>query len=159
MSLAQATARSINTAFVGLVTEIGDTCKVRDTEYRMGLHQSNGDKIKPFPAAVILGADSVSPMTVASAYQTLANDGKHCEPQPIISIMKDEQALPVPALGSQCDQRVDPNVARQVTDLLSGVLRGDGTARASAFAGGRPAAGKTGHDRRQQRDLVRRLHP
>ncbi len=110
----------------------------------MGLHQSNGDKIKPFPAAVILGADSVSPMTVASAYQTLANDGKHCEPQPVISILKDEQPLPVPALGSQCDQRVDPNVARQVTGLLEGVLRGDGTGRASALAGGRPAAGKTG---------------
>ncbi|MEI2730546.1 MAG: penicillin-binding protein [Dermatophilaceae bacterium] len=144
MSLAQATSRSINTAFVGLAIRLKDICKIRETEWRMGLHQTNGEKIKPFPAAIILGADSVSPMTVASAYQTLANEGKYCTPTPIISITKAGQALPVPAPGSQCEQRVDPDVARGVTSLLTGPLRSGGTAQRSALAGGRPAAGKTG---------------
>lgn len=144
MTLAQATSRSINTAFVGLAVRLKDICKIRETEWRMGLHQTNGEKIKPFPAAIILGSDSVSPMTVASAYQTLANEGKHCEPTPIISIGKGGKALPVPAPGSQCEQRVDPDVARGATGLLQGPLRSGGTAQRSALAGGRPAAGKTG---------------
>ncbi len=144
MTLTQATARSINTAFVGLAIKIGDVCKIQETQHRMGLHQSNGEKIKNWPSAILLGSDSVSPMTVASAYQTLANEGKHCEPVPVSSITKGGQALPMPPLGSRCEQRVDPDVARGVTDILTNVLKGEGTARDSALADGRPAAGKTG---------------
>ncbi len=145
MTLADATAESINTAFVGLAIQIGgDPCKIRETEWRMGLHQTNGQKIPPYPAAIILGATSVSPMTVASAYQTLANDGVYCPPTPIISIVKNGKPLPVPALGSACERRVDADVARGVTSLLKGVLGPKGNSRNSALAGGRPAAGKSG---------------
>ena len=143
MSLIDATARSINTAFASLVSGLG-ACKVRDTETKMGLHQSNGDRVKPFPAAIVLGTDSVSPMTVASAYGTLASEGKHCEPVPVISITKDKKPLPLPPAGSNCEQRVDPDVARGVISIMTNVLGPNGTARASALADGRPAAGKTG---------------
>ena len=144
--LAEATAKSINTAFVGIVVEKlgGDACKLRAVQTRMGLHQTNGEPLKPYPSALILGSDSVSPLTVASAYQTLANEGKHCPPRPVIAILKDDKPLPVPPLGSQCEQRVDPDVSRGVTKLLTGPLRGGGTAAGNALAGGRPAAGKTG---------------
>jgi len=145
MTLAEATAKSINTAFVALAsTPPLDVCKVRDTGYRMGLHQASGKQMQPYPSAVILGSDSVSPMTVASAYATLANDGKYCPPTPVISIVKNGKPLPVPALGSRCEQRVDPDVAHGVSDLLTHVLKPGGTAVSSALAGGRPAAGKTG---------------
>lgn len=143
MSLVDATARSINTAFAGLVSGLG-ACKVRAAETRMGLHQSNGDEVKPFPAAIVLGTDSVSPMTVASAYGTLASEGKHCEPVPVISITKDKKPLSLAPPGSNCEQRVAPDVARGVTSIMTNVLGPNGTARASALADGRPAAGKTG---------------
>jgi len=143
MTLVEATARSINTAFVALAAQV-DVCKVRETEFRMGLHRSNGQEMQPFPSAVILGTDSVSPLTVASSYQTLANDGVYCPPTPIASISKGGKALPVPALGSACERRVDADVARGVTDILTNVLKGKGTAARSALSGGRPAAGKTG---------------
>jgi len=143
MTLRDATARSINTAFVGLVSKLG-ACKVRETEWRMGLHQSNGEKVKPFPAAIVLGTDSVSPMTVAAAYGTLAAEGRHCAPLPVVSIAKDGKPLPLPPPGANCEQRVDPDVARGVTSIMSDVLGPKGTASASALAGGRPAAGKTG---------------
>lgn len=141
MPLVDATARSINTAFVGLAGQVG-VCEVRDTEYRMGLHQSSGEELQAFPAAVILGSDSVSPMTVASAYGTLAADGVHCEPIPVISMAKGKKELPYQP--DNCDQRVDTDVARGVTSMLTNVLTGKGTGRASALDGGRPAAGKTG---------------
>ena len=87
ITLVEATAQSINTAFVGLALQLGgDACKIRDTEWRMGLHQASGKKIPPYPAAIILGATSVSPMTVASAYQTLANEGVYCPPVPVLSL-------------------------------------------------------------------------
>ncbi len=145
MPLIHATARSINTAFVALVSHLG-ACNVRDTETKLGLHQSNGEPVKPFPAAITLGTDSVSPMTVASAYGTLGNEGIHCTPTPITAITTaDGKALPVPKPGtSNCQQVVDPDVAHGVAAIMGGVLTGEGTAAASALANGRPAAGKTG---------------
>ncbi len=145
MTLAEATAKSINTAFVGLAIQLGgDACKIRETSWRMGLHQGNGQKMPPYPSAIILGTWSVSPMTLASSYQTVANEGVYCPPTPVISIVKDGKALPVPALGSACEKRVDAEVARGVTSLLQNVMRSGGTASNSALAGGRQSAGKTG---------------
>jgi membrane peptidoglycan carboxypeptidase len=145
MSLAQATSRSINTAFVPLVSQLG-ACNVRATETRLGLHQTNGQPVKPFPAAIILGADSVSPMTVVSAYGSLGHDGIHCTPVPVSAITgPDGRPLPVPAPGTtNCTHVVDPAVTHGVTAVLQTVLQPGGTGAASALAGGRPAAGKTG---------------
>ena len=144
-TLTRATARSINTAFVALVSQLG-ACNVRDTETRMGLHQSNGNPVKPFPAAITLGTDSVSPMTVASAYGTLGNNGIHCSPVPVAAITTmDAKVLPIPTSGStNCQQVVDPDVAHGVAAIMSNVLTGEGTATTSALANDRPAAGKTG---------------
>ncbi len=145
ISLAEATAKSINTAFVGMAIQLGgDPCKIRETGWRMGLHQGNGEKIPPYPSAIILGTWSASPMTMASTYQTIANEGTYCPPVPVMAIVKNGKALSMPALGSACEKRVDPEVARGVTTLLEGVLRNGGTADNAALAGGRPAAGKTG---------------
>ena len=144
ISLVKATADSVNTAFVQLVSQLG-ACNVRATETRMGLRQADGKEIKPFPAAITLGTDNVSPMTVASAYGSLANDGIHCTPVPIVSITgPDQKALPAPAPGQgNCAKVVEPEVAHGVANIMSNVLT-VGTARKSALDGGRPAAGKTG---------------
>ena len=145
MTLTQATARSINTAFVALVSQVG-ACNVRDTENKMGLHRANGEPIEPYPPAIILGAQEVSPMTVASAYGSLAHDGIHCTPMPIQGILgPDGKPLPFAAPGtSNCTQVVRPEVAHGVVSIMSNVLTGNGTGAQSALAGGRPAAGKTG---------------
>ncbi|HRW19067.1 MAG TPA: transglycosylase domain-containing protein [Dermatophilaceae bacterium] len=147
MTLAKATAHSINTAFVGMIIDYlgGDVCPLAEIDTRMGLHQGSGEPIQATPAPLIIGANEVSPMTVASAYQTLANDGVHCAPVPVVEILKDGKPLPVPALGSQCDRRIQPEVARGVTDLMTNVFTDKaGTGRNSNLAGGRQAAGKSG---------------
>ncbi len=144
ISLIKATADSVNTAFVALVSQLG-ACTVRDTETRMGLLQSNGEPMQPYPSAITLGTDNVSPMTVASAYGSLAADGKHCTPVPVISITgPDNKPLPVNPPGTgNCQQVVDPEVAHGVADIMTHVMT-EGTARQSALANGRISAGKTG---------------
>jgi len=145
ISLTDATAKSVNTAFVQLVSQLG-ACNVRDTETRMGLLRANGEPMQPFPSAITLGTDNVSPMTVASAYGSLGNNGIRCSPVPVSAIRgPDQKPLPVPAPGKgNCKQVVDPDVAHGVAAIMSSVLNSGGTASTSALANGRPAAGKTG---------------
>ena len=146
MTITQATARSINTAFIALAGQVG-VCKVQETETRMGLHRADGNPIsKVGPSGIILGTQEVSPMTVASAYGSLANNGIHCTPIPLQAITgPDGKELPIVKPGtSNCTPVVVPDVANGVASIMSSVLTGDGTAKASALDGGRPAAGKTG---------------
>jgi membrane peptidoglycan carboxypeptidase len=142
MTLATATARSINTAFVALAERIGP-CNIHATEGRLGMHTGQGNPITKGPSAIILGSDSVSPLTVASVYGVLANDGKRCEPHPVIAITGPD-GKPVNLQLPPCQQVVEPDIARGVTYLLRGPLRSGGTASRSGLAGGREAAGKTG---------------
>ncbi len=145
MTLTQATAQSINTAFVALVSQLG-ACNVRDTEALLGLHQANGQPIQPYPSAITLGSDPVSPMTVASAYGSMANSGVHCTPTPIQQITgPDGKELPIVKPGTgNCTKVVDPSVADGVAQIMTSVMTGTGTGAQSALSGGRPAAGKTG---------------
>jgi membrane peptidoglycan carboxypeptidase len=146
MSITQATARSINTAFIALAAQVG-VCNVQETETRMGLHRADGNPIsKVGPSGIILGTQEVSPMTVASAYGSLANNGVHCTPIPVQSITgPDGKELPFDKPGAKnCKQVVDPEVSHGVANIMSAVLTGNGTAARSALNGGRVAAGKTG---------------
>jgi len=141
ISLTTATASSVNTAFAGLVAKLGG-CAVRDLMTTMGMHQGDGKKIKPYPAAITLGADSASPLTLASAYATVASGGTYCVPSPVLGITtSDHKALKLPK--SQCKKVLEPDVANGVTKILKTVLT-KGTGSGNSLDGGRPAAGKTG---------------
>jgi membrane peptidoglycan carboxypeptidase len=146
MSITQATARSINTAFIALAGQVG-VCNVQETETRMGLHRADGNPIsKVGPSGIILGTQEVSPMTVASAYGSLAANGVHCTPIPVQGILgADGKELPFDKPGSKnCKQVVEANVAHGVANIMTAVLTGNGTGAASKLDGGRIAAGKTG---------------
>jgi membrane peptidoglycan carboxypeptidase len=146
MTITQATARSINTAFVALAGQVG-VCNIQATETAMGLHRADGNPIsKNGPAGIILGAQEVSPMTVASAYGSLASNGVHCTPMPVQSIVgPDGKELPFDKPGAKnCQQVVPPEVAHGVANIMTAVLNPGGTASASHLDGGRNAAGKTG---------------
>ena len=146
-TLSEATAKSINTAFIALTQQLG-ACKVRDTEIRLGMHLANGKPLLRGPAAIILGAEEISPMTVANAYGVMAAGGKLCTADPIVAITDSTgKALPIPAPGTaNCTQVVDPGVAAGVARIMKATLdpAQGGTAAASALSGGRIAAGKTG---------------
>ena len=92
----------MNTAFAGLVGKL-KACSVRDLMAKMGLHQGSGKPISTFPASITLGGDTVSPLTLASAYATVASGGTYCPPSPVLTITtSDKKTLAVPK--SACEQ-------------------------------------------------------
>jgi membrane peptidoglycan carboxypeptidase len=142
ISLVDATAHSVNTAFAGLVSRLG-ACKVRDMMTNLGLHQGNGEPIQKLPSPITLGSDSVSPLTLASSYAAIAADGIFCEPIPVVTIAtSDKKPLNLPK--TRCRRALKTGQARTVTGILKTVLT-KGTARGiGGLSGGRPSAGKTG---------------
>ncbi len=81
---------------------------------------------------------SVTPLQLASAYATLANDGKQY-PVSFLKLSSDE--LP------RARQVVEPQVAQQVREMLERVVQTGGTGTRAAVAGYR-VAGKTGTARK-----------
>jgi membrane peptidoglycan carboxypeptidase len=141
ISLTDAAAFSVNTAFAGLVSKLG-ACNVRDMMTNLGLHTGSGNPISNFPAPITLGSDSVAPLTLASAYATIASGGTYCVPSPVLTIStNDKKLLPLPK--NQCRKALEPDVANGVTTILKNVLT-KGTGYGNSLANGRPAAGKTG---------------
>jgi len=141
ISLTDAAAYSVNTAFAGLVAKLG-VCSVRNLMTSMGLHQSDGQPIQSYPSPVTLGSDSTSPLTLASAYATVASGGTYCEPSPVLAITtSDRKTIALPK--NLCKRVLEPDVANGVSKILKNVLT-KGTGFGNSLADGRPAAGKTG---------------
>ena len=79
--------------------------------------------------SLTLGTVDVTPIEMAAAYQTLANDGKHCESFAVAKVVDDDGVFyrhkPV------CKQVVTPEIAHLVTAMMQGgVSHGTGTAAA-----------------------------
>ena len=141
MSLREGVTKSVNPFFAALNVKLG-ACSVRDTMLKMGLHRADGKAISDTIAGIALGAGESTPMSVASAYATLAANGKYCEPNPVTSITTpDKKAIKIP--GAQCKQVISQDVAAGVNDLLQSVVR-NGTVSPLWDSDARPAAGKTG---------------
>ena len=135
MTLGEGIAKSINTWAAQLVINVGP-CDVRDTMTKMGLHKGNGKPIDPYVSDITLGSGTTNPMSLASAYSTLAASGKYCEPYPITSITtSDKKAIKVP--GPQCKQVISSDAADGATSLLEGTLK-FGTAAGNWDVNARP---------------------
>ena len=143
LTLANATVDSVNTVYAQVIHQLG-AAKVVETARRMGLRccedvSEPTTPLLPYDAAV-LGANEVNTLEMASAYGTLAADGQHLAPVPVVSVTDASgnviwQAHPSPA------QVVDPQIASEADGILQQVvLYGTGT---SANIG-RPEIGKTG---------------
>ncbi|HSO64946.1 MAG TPA: transglycosylase domain-containing protein [Ornithinibacter sp.] len=141
MTLREGVTKSVNPFFAALNVKLG-ACSVRDTMVKMGLHRADGKAISDTIAGIALGAGESTPLSVASAYATLAAYGKYCEPYPVTSITTpDKKEVKIP--GPQCKQVVTEDVAAGVNDLLQSVVT-DGTVAPLWDSKARPAAGKTG---------------
>lgn len=136
LSLAEATAKSVNTVYAQLLATVGPAA-VAEAASEAGI-----DAELDLVPSIALGVEEVSPQDLASAYLTFANDGTRVEPYAISRIEDDdgnviwEPDRPEPQVGA-----VDPDVSRAVTEALRGVIE-DGTGGRADI--GRPAAGKTG---------------
>ena len=145
MTYSTAAAWSVNTAFAKLVSDIG-LCNVAATMKKLGLTAGGAKLTNIGPSGIVLGTNGVAPINLANAYATVAAGGKYCPPRPVVSIT-DGNNKPVKLSVVACKQVISPQVAAQTTKIFQAVLNPNdpkATAHASALAGGRPAAGKTG---------------
>jgi membrane peptidoglycan carboxypeptidase len=143
LDMAEATAMSVNTYFAQLEEQVG-VCAPPKLAESMGVKRADGKDLSRVPSFV-LGVDEVSPLRMAEAYATFAADGKHCASRAVTDITDaDGDHLNVP--GQDCTQVLGKRVARQVTELLEGVINGPEDHRTGKHMslGERPAAGKTG---------------
>ena len=137
LTMASATYLSSNTAYARIIKKIGAESLV-DVAHRLGIKTD----IQP-NLSVVLGAEGVNTLEMASAFGTLGVGGVYHEPTPIAKIV-DYEGTVIYDHEDYMDgeQAVSPEVAFAVTGVLRGVVTG-GTAT-KANLGWQVSAGKTG---------------
>ncbi|MFJ5270492.1 transglycosylase domain-containing protein [Streptomyces sp. NPDC088358] len=140
--LKTAMAKSVNTYFVQMISDIG-ICPVVKLTDKLHVVQGNGDKLPEVPA-ITLGSKGIAPLTMASAYATFASRGMYCTPIAIESITQQvdgkQKSMEVPK--STCTRAMSEQTADTVNTLLSGVID-SGTGQQAGLTD-RDNAGKTG---------------
>jgi len=135
ITITAATRSSVNCVFARLIWELGAD-KVAKTAKRMGI-------TAPIPAlpSIALGSAPVSPLDMASAYGTLANNGVLIKPAGITKILASDGTVMYQhkATGKQV---LTARIAWAATQQLMGVVSGGTGTRARLS--GREVAGKTG---------------
>jgi penicillin-binding protein 1B len=133
----KALEKSLNSATARIASEVGIK-KVRDIAYRLGLQGP-----LPLLPSLALGAVEVTPLEIARAFSTLANNGVRTNPLAVKQVTN-QRGQVLEKRDVQVKKVITPRVAYLMNHLLQGVLdRGTGRgARRRGFY--RPAAGKTG---------------
>jgi len=134
ITLQAATVGSVNTCFARLAKELGAD-KIVKTAKRMGITT----KLKPY-LSITLGSQEVTPLEMASAYGTLAANGRHYPPVAVTKI-EDATGKVIYEAKPEGTQAISHSIAYATTSILKGVISGGTATRARI---GRPAAGKTG---------------
>jgi penicillin-binding protein 1A len=135
VSLLNATAQSLNCAFIRLAHEVGLE-NVIGTAKSLGISAN----LPEFPS-IVIGSVAVHPIEMAAAYAAVADDGVYHAPTFIDHIVDRSGATIYH--GTDPGHRVlSPQVAREATVALQAVVQ-SGTGTGAALYN-RPAAGKTG---------------
>jgi penicillin-binding protein 1A len=142
LTVAQATADSVNTVYAQIERDVGDGNISRGAQimvqvaHRMGITTP----LKAEPSAV-LGVNSVNTLEMASAFGTLAAGGFHSQPTGVSSITTADGHV-IYRADATPTKAVPPAVASLATRILEGVVQPGGTGYGANI--GRPQFGKTG---------------
>ncbi|WP_223693899.1 transglycosylase domain-containing protein [Leifsonia poae] len=142
-SVMNGTAQSINTIFAMMATKL-DLCGIKQRAQDLLVHGAD-EAANPFRAvpAATLGTNYIAPLTMATAYAGIANNGVACSAIAIDKIVNPDgtdHAVP----KSVCSTTpIDPNVAAAAIYALQGVMT-NGTATSANPRDGIPIFGKTG---------------
>ena len=134
------TASSLNSGYLAMAEQL-DMCDIAKIATKMGVTRGDGSAIEMKYANNVIGDDNISPVAMAGAYGTVANNGVYCEPKVIDRVVDadgQERAIP----ETSCSQVLDPTVAAAAAYALQGVMNG-GTG-VGANPGNAPVLGKTG---------------
>ncbi|WP_203136097.1 transglycosylase domain-containing protein [Microbacterium sp. JZ31] len=159
-SITNFTRDSLNSGYLAMASRL-NLCDIMRVADRLDVQTGDGkylvtDKepnIERTPVPFdILGSFNVAPMTMASVYATIANNGIQCEPKAIEKITNaegEEQPLP----ETTCEQKLAPEVAATAAAALASVMNGGTGAPAKAYDAV-PVIGKTGTHEREQTSMV-----
>lgn len=148
----QFTAASLNTGFFAMAEKL-DLCDIKNVATKMGVTQGNGEEVNMDTLFSIVGSNAVSPLAMAGAYATVANNGIYCQPKAIDRVTDaDGNELTPPQ--TTCTQVLDPKVAATAAYALQGVMTGSGTGAVSNPRDGVPVLGKTGTNEDDQTWMV-----
>lgn len=138
-TMAQCTVVSSNTCYANIILD--DQVGAEDTvemARELGLVETRLDAV---PAAV-LGANNATVRDMASVYATFANGGIHVPPVYVTKVERTDGTVLYEHPHAQT-KVLEPEVARQINDILPGVIYAPGgTGHRAAID--RPAGGKTG---------------
>ncbi len=149
ISLKEALWWSDNTVFTDLVMNAdghgleGGPAAIVDVAKRLGITADFGPDPHP---SIVLGTQEVSPLDMATAYATIANEGRRVEPTAISRVVsnegQEEKVLYQAPEHPEGEQVIDPEIAHEATEIMIGDVT-EGIAE-DASLGERPVAGKTG---------------
>ena len=150
ITLKEALWMSDNTVFTDLVLNVGGKGlengpeAIADVARRCGISTHVPQHPNP---SIVLGTYEVSPLDMATAYATIANEGRRVEPTVISEVVSNEgqegeKVLYEAPQKPEGEQVIDPEIAREATEIMVGDVT-EGIA-GDASLGDRPVAGKTG---------------
>jgi penicillin-binding protein 1B len=133
----RALEKSLNSATARVAREVG-VRRIRDVAQRLGIEST-----LPALPSLALGAVEVTPLEVAVAFSTLANNGVRTRPLSVKQVM-DPSGRVLEKRDVRVEKVLSPQIAFMINHLLKGVFE-RGTADSARRLGfTRPAAGKTG---------------
>lgn len=149
MTALAATKGSVNTGYAAMGNLL-NMCDIKDTAEDLGIRYGSGESldfadkdtgfIQALSPASILGTTETTPIAMAAAFATFANEGEYCGPKPILEI-KDRKGKKIDVPGGDCKRVLDKDVARGVAYALTQTFNGGTT---SGLSIGVPAGAKTG---------------
>jgi penicillin-binding protein 1A len=135
LTLRRALEGSRNVSSVKLMDLVGAS-RVVDFSHRLGI----ASPLPPYPS-LALGSADLSPMELANAYATIANNGVHLEPYLIEEVSRPDGRM-LEEHHTRASRATQPEAARVLTSMLEGVI--DRGTAASARDLDVDLAGKTG---------------
>ncbi len=140
LSVVQATALSVNTAFASMASQL-DLCDIRDVAQAFGVHRADGNELLYVPSS-ILGINEIAPISMAAALAGISNQGTFCTPVAIDRVVVRSTKAEMPIPKTKCTQAVTPEVSAAMLYAMKRVM--GGTGGASNTGDGVMLAGKTG---------------
>ncbi len=146
LSLAQATAYSVNTVFAQLILDVGvkETAQMAN---KLGLTmidaEGNLPSGEPYGPSLTLGAAEVSPLDMAAAFGVFSARGQQFPASPVVKVTGPDGKL----LEDNTNRRPKRVLAQAVADEMNSVLTGGiefGTGVGAQIARPGGTAGKTG---------------
>jgi membrane peptidoglycan carboxypeptidase len=137
------TRDSLNSGFFAMAEKL-DLCDIEKVATKMGVRNADGGgEVEVNTQFSIIGSSNVSPIAMAGAYATVANNGIYCQPKAIDRVVdSDGNEMTPPA--TTCTQVIDPKVAATAAYALEGVMDSGGTGSRANPYDGTPLIGKTG---------------